>query len=159
MTTYRNTLQSALLILGLGALLAAPAFADSGCRHEGRQAAWQARNIEAHHQKLHEALALTSEQEGGWKKLLESEQHGPTLAIQDDWSKLKAPERAEKMLELAKARQAAMVEHVAALKTFYASLTPQQQNIFEASHQVHHAHRGGHHAPMKPAGEAAQPQR
>jgi len=159
MTTYRKTLQSVLLALGMGALLAAPAFADPGCPQEGRHAAWQAKNIEAHHQKLHEALKLTPEQEGGWKKLIESEQHGPALAGQEDWSKLKAPERAEKMLELAKIRQAAMAEHVAALKTFYASLTPQQQNTFEEFHQAHHGHHGGRPAMQKPGAETTRPQR
>ena len=63
----------------------------------------------------------------------------------EDWTKLKAPERAEKMLELSKARQVVMAEHVAALKTFYALLTPKQQKIFEEQHApVSYTHLRAH---------------
>lgn len=155
MNSPRKIIQALLLSIGIGALVAGPALADQGCRYEGRSG-WQAKNMEEHHKQLHEALKLTAEQEPGWKKLLESEHPAgmPGKADREDWSKLKAPERAEKMLELSKAHQAAMTEHVAALKSFYASLTPQQQAAFE---EFHNAHQHGRHGMRgKPASKAPE---
>ncbi|MFZ2266101.1 MAG: Spy/CpxP family protein refolding chaperone [Azonexus sp.] len=163
MNTYRKIVPALLLALGIGALAAGPALADRGCDSRESRAGWQAKKMEQHHTQLHDALKLSAEQEPGWTKLLASEQHGPAVAGagQEDWSKLNAPERAEKMLELSKARQAGMAEHVAALKAFYGSLTPQQQKVFEefhsGHHHGHHAHHGmrGKPAAKAPASDAA----
>ena len=158
MNSPRKIIQALLLSIGIGALSAGPVLADPACQHEGRPG-MQAKNMEEHHKQLHEALKLTAEQEPGWKKLLDSEHPAgmpgmPGKADQEDWSKLKAPERAEKMLELSKAHQAAMAEHVAALKSFYASLTPQQQAAFE---EFHSAHQHGHHGMRgKPSSKAPE---
>jgi Spy/CpxP family protein refolding chaperone len=65
----------------------------------------------------------------------------------EDWTKLKAPERAEKMLEMAKARQARMAEHVTALKALYAVLTPEQQKTFEDFHSAPRERMRGKAAP------------
>jgi periplasmic protein CpxP/Spy len=158
MNSPRKILPALLLAFGLGALSAGPALADPGCQHDGRSG-WQAKKMEKHHSQLHDALKLTAEQEPGWKKLLDSEHPAgmPGNTDQEDWSKLKAPERAEKMLELSKAHQAAMAEHVAALKSFYASLTPQQQAAFEEFHSAHqHGHHAHHGMRGKPASKAPE---
>lgn len=146
MKNYRRLAQSVLLATSLGAFLAGPAFADPGCgamgghethhEHHGKM-------LEQHHKQLHDALKLTPEQETGWKKLMASEQPKPSsagTAQREDWSKLSTPERAEKTLELYKARQEHMREYVAALKGFYATLTPEQKKIFE---DMHASQRGG----------------
>jgi periplasmic protein CpxP/Spy len=142
MSSCRKVAQSFLLAAGVGAFAAAPAMADPGCAYTGGNTERHAKMMEQHHTRLHEALKLTDEQEPAWKKLLESEQPRPALSggKPEDWAKLNAPERAEKMLELAKARQVQMAEHVAALKAFYATLTPEQQKIFE---DFHAGPRGG----------------
>ncbi len=136
MSACRKVVQSFLLAAGVGAFAAAPAMADPGCGHMGGNAERHAKMMEQHHTQLHDALKLTAEQEPAWKKLIESEQPRPALSggHPEDWAKLNAPERAEKMLELSKARQVQMTEHVAALKTFYAVLTPEQQKTFEDFH-------------------------
>ena len=92
-----------------------------------------ARMIEQRHQQLHAALKLTTEQEPGWEKLVASEQPTPQAGIDppENWSRLSTPERADKMLELSKAHQAHFAEHVAALKTFYATLSPTQKKTFD----------------------------
>lgn len=142
MSSYRKVVQSLLLAAGVGAFATAPAMADPGCDHRGGHSERHAKMMEQHHTQLHDALKLTAEQEPAWKKLMDSEQ--PRAAAQggpaEDWAKLNAPERAEKMLELSKARQAQMTEHVAALKAFYAVLTPEQQKTFE---DFHASPRGG----------------
>jgi len=135
-STYRKVVQSFLLAAGVGAFAAAPAMADSGCGYMGGNAERHAKMMEQHHTRLHDALKLTPEQEPAWKKLIESEQPRPALSggQPEDWAKLNAPERAEKMLELSKARQVQLAEHVAALKAFYAVLTSEQQKTFEDFH-------------------------
>jgi Spy/CpxP family protein refolding chaperone len=134
---YRKLIPSLLLATGLGAFLAGPSFADGGCGAmggSGHHGEHHAKHMEAHHKMLHDALKLTAEQEPGWKKLIDSEQPKPSAAQPVDWSKLTAPQRAEKMLELSKVRQEQMGEHVVALKAFYATLTPVQQKTFEDFH-------------------------
>lgn len=138
MSYRRNFLTRLLLVSGLAG--AAHALAEPGnCGpmggweqfHEQRQG-----RIEQHQKRLHDALKLTSDQEGAWQKFTESMRNTarPERANRDDWAKLTTPERAEKMLDLAKQRQERMVEHVAALKTFYAVLTPEQKKIFDEQH-------------------------
>jgi Spy/CpxP family protein refolding chaperone len=106
--------------------------------------------MEQHHMKLLAALKLTPDQEGAWKKLMDSEQPmaGPQPANPAEWAKLTTPERAEMMLERMKLHQAKQVEHVAALKEFYAALTLEQKKIFEDFHSAaRHGMRGksSHH--------------
>ena len=89
--------------------------------------------IEQRHQLLHAALKLTIEQEPCWEKLVASEQPKSSAGIdqQEDWSALSTPQRAEKFLELSKVHQAHIAAHVAALKTFYATLNPAQKKTFD----------------------------
>lgn len=136
MSSYRNVIQSLLLAAGFGAFVAGPAMADPGCGHMGGHSERHAKMMDQHHNHVHHALKLTAEQEPTWENLMDSEQPRPAAqgGQAQDWAKLNAPERAEKMLEISKARQAQMAEHVAALKAFYAVLTPEQQKTFEDFH-------------------------
>lgn len=153
MNGCRRLAQSVLLATGLGALLAGPVFAEPDCDDRGgKQAHHQhyGKMIEQHHQQLHDALKLTPEQEPVWERLMESEKPKPSSAgtgQREDWSKLSAPERAERALELYKSRQAHMAEYVAALKGFYATLSPEQQKTFE---EMHASQRGGMRAKPGP---------
>ncbi|MFY9723769.1 MAG: Spy/CpxP family protein refolding chaperone [Azonexus sp.] len=136
MRRYGNLAQSLLLATGLGAVVPGPAFADPGSGNMNRREAYyehHARMIEQRHQQLHAALKLTTEQEPGWEKLVASEQPKPQAGIEapENWSRLSTPERADKMLELSKAHQAHFAEHVAALKTFYATLNTTQKKTFD----------------------------
>lgn len=166
MNSYRRLAQSVLLATGLGAFLASPAFADPDCGAMGGREAHQAHQehhskmMEQHHKQLHDALKLTSEQEPGWKKLMESEQPKPSSAgtgPREDWSKLSTPERAEKTLELYKARQAHMAEYVAALKDFYATLTPEQKKVFEDMHASQRGSMRGKSGPRNPGASSPSP--
>ena len=149
MNSYRKIVQSLLLAAGVGAFTAVPAMADPGCGHMRGHSERHAKMLEQHHHQLHDALKLTAEQEPAWKTLIESEQSGPAMSSRqtEDWSKLNAPERAERMLELAKARQVQMTEHVTALKGFYATLTPEQQKTFETFHAGRHGGMAGKPGP------------
>jgi Spy/CpxP family protein refolding chaperone len=161
MTSYRKLVQSFLLAAGVCTFAVGPAMADHGCDHMGGHSGHHEKMMEQHHTQLHDALKLTAQQEPAWKKLMDSEQPMPSAqgGKIEDWAKLNTPERAEKMLELSKVRQAQMTEHVAALKAFYGVLTPEQQKSFEDFHASQHRGMAGKHdhkdsrstkAPSKP---------
>jgi protein CpxP len=100
-------------------------------------------------QKLHDALKLTSAQEGAWQTYV-SAIKADIPATRPDFASLKnlsAPEKMEKRIEFAKIHITHMENHLAALKTFYATLTPEQQKTFDqAMSRGRHGHMG-HHGP------------
>ncbi|MDO9192450.1 MAG: Spy/CpxP family protein refolding chaperone [Undibacterium sp.] len=105
--------------------------------------------MEKHQKELHDKLKLTAAQEPAWKTFTDAIAPEAMAARPDRaaMEKLTAPERMEKMLALSKERQAKMEGHLAALKTFYAVLTPEQKKILDASHSRMDGHRmqGGKH--------------
>jgi protein CpxP len=144
---------ASLLLAGGMLTLAAPGMAEPGdCGPMGDGEKFhQQRNerMQQHQKRLHDALKLTPDQEAAWKKFTESTQPQSRLERGEpqEWAKLTAPERAERMLELSKKRQDRMAEHLAALKTFYGVLTPEQKKIFDDSHAGPRGGRRGHHQP------------
>ncbi len=151
MTSYRTFASSLLLASSLGALAAPAVAAPQDCGPAGMRGAWEYRGerMAQHHQQLHDALKLTPEQEGAWKKLIDS-QH-PMARMQpgkaDDWAKLTTPERADRMLERMKEQQSRMTEHVLALKDFYAVLTPEQKKTFDGFHSGAQSGKRGRQGP------------
>lgn len=141
--TVRTLVCSALLASGLG-FVAVPAFAEpQGCgpldgRGEFRE--HRAEHMQKHQRKLHAALKLTPEQEGAWKKLTDAGQPVPGAdATKPEDRALTTPERADRMLERMKEHQSRQVEHVAALKEFYAVLSTEQKKTFDDFHSARHA--------------------
>lgn len=146
-------LNKRLLAMAVVACLALPAMSYAGefCQYgKGGMMGGPMMDREAEHKKLHDMLKLTAEQEGPWKAYTDSMMPGkPMMSDKDtNWDKLTTPERADKMLEFSKAHQQSMETHVAAMKTFYASLTPAQQKIYD---DFHNSHRPGmkNRAPAK----------
>ena len=90
-----------------------------------------------HQAQLHAKLKLSEAQEPAWKTFIAASTPTsmPTPPERKEMDKLTTPERMEKMLERSKEHQAKMQDHLAALKTFYAVLTPEQQKIFDDSHR------------------------
>lgn len=93
--------------------------------------------MEKHQAQLHAKLKLTEAQEPAWKTFVAASTPTamPMRPDRKEMDKLTSPERMEKMLERSKEHQAKMQEHLSALKTFYAVLTPEQQKIFDDSHR------------------------
>lgn len=140
--------------IGIAALgFSVAAFAvDAGCRrpHDGTTpsaecAARFAERIAQHQQKLHDQLKITPAQEAAWKAF--TAKSTPTAPIQrpsrDELAKLSAPERMERMLGMMKDGEARLATHLAAVKEFYAVLTPEQQAIFNQQFRRMGRHR--HH--------------
>lgn len=153
----RNKLQIAALVLGVSALaISAPSFAHGGgCMGDGPMGGKFAEGhhgerMKQHHQRLHDALKLTPQQEGAWTKFQESHPFAGNAKRPDpaDMAKLTAPERAEKMLERQKQHQEAMSQHVNAMKDFYAQLTPEQKKVFDEQTMMgKRGQRGGKSGP------------
>jgi hypothetical protein len=85
---------------------------------------------------LHDKLKLNASQEAAWKTYIAAvaptaAQQPPQRPQRGEWEKLSAPERMEKMLAMMKEREAVMSRHLEATKTFYATLSPLQKQIFD----------------------------
>jgi protein CpxP len=83
--------------------------------------------------KLHDKLKLTASQEAAWQKFKTSKTMPDKSARPDpaEMDKLTAPQRLEKSIEHTRLMEEKLTEHLAALKEFYAALTPAQQKIFD----------------------------
>jgi hypothetical protein len=103
------------------------------------------KRAEAHQAKLHDALKLNAGQETAWKAFSEKTKPQPRPARPDwaEFSKLSTPDRMEKMLSVMREGVNQMSARVAAVKTFYAKLTPDQQKTFDTEYMPKH-HRGEH---------------
>lgn len=139
MTTCRTLVSSVVLAASIGFAVAPVAAMPRDCGPRGNSGEfmeYRADYMAQHQKKLHAALKLTADQEAAWAKLTATAQPmakgGP--AMSDDWAKLTTPERADRMLERMKMRQAQQTEHVAALKEFYAVLTAEQKKVFDDFH-------------------------
>lgn len=151
MTPFRKpitALFTAMLLGGSSALFAA----TSEC---GPMGPWsgspgqRAERMQQHRDSLHAALKLSPEQESAWKRFTESGPKPPSRErlSPDEWKRMSAPERADRMLELARGHQEAMATHVEAMKRFYAVLTPEQQKVFDSHHRFQVPARGHRGAP------------
>lgn len=98
---------------------------------------------------LHDKLKLTAAQEPAWKNYVAASTPSGGKAgwgNRTEMEKLSAPERMEKQLAMSKEREVRMNARLAALKPFYAVLTPEQKQIFnqETGHgRWHHGQHGG----------------
>ncbi len=108
---------------------AGPGYADDA-RHEARWSEMMARR----QAELHDKLKLSANQEGAWKTYSEATIKNLTPAKPAspvNFDNMPAPDRMQKMLDFSKERQAKMEAQLDVLKAFYATLTPEQQKIFD----------------------------
>ena len=122
------------------AVHAAPSAPDQGgADRAGMQAMHQERHggdfkerVARRQAVLHDKLKLTGNQEAAWKTYIAAATPPAPPARPDraQWEKMPAPERMEKRMTMMKEREGHMATHLAAMKTFYATLSPLQQQIF-----------------------------
>ena len=124
-----------LILIGLtGAGLSLSAVAGSAipghCQHGNFDKEKCAEHMQKRQAHLHDQLKLSADQEPAWKAFSEKIKPVPgERPNHEELAALKAPER---MAAMMKQREARMTEHVAAVKEFYAVLTPEQQKVFDA---------------------------
>ena len=96
--------------------------------------------------QLKTQLKITPAQEGAWNTFIAAMKppaQRPSFD-RDAFDKLTTPQRIDKMRELRTQREAQMDQRANATKTFYAALTPAQQQVFDAV-TMKSAHRMGGH--------------
>lgn len=94
----------------------------------------RAERFEQRQAELHDQLKLTADQEAAWKTFTGKLTPPPARPDREEVKKdlsLPAPARMEAMLERMKGRQQQMESNLAAVKAFYATLTPEQQKVFD----------------------------
>lgn len=160
MKTLHKKLLIGLTVLGMATATFAAHAERDGCDHmggpmgmgghegheSGKFAERMKERMAKHQAELHDKLKLSAAQEAGWKTFAASmtpleRKHEERGALE----KLPAPERMEKMLSMMKEHEAQMGTRLAALKTFYATLTPDQQKIFDTNVGPHHRDHDTHH--------------
>lgn len=159
MTPRFSTRWIAAALAATALSLSATAMAYGNNDHEGpnfkaHMEQRAARHAE-HQAQLKAALKLTPAQEAAWKDFVTGTAHpAPKPEDRAAWAKLTTPERLEKMQARKAERDALMNQHIQATQRFYATLTPEQQKVFDAQtlrHGPHgmrgmkgDEHRGGH---------------
>jgi periplasmic protein CpxP/Spy len=135
-----KTLVTAAALLGLAGSAAAqaPAPADGQRAHANdQQHHKRGEHMAMRQQRLHDTLQLTASQEPAWAAFAASMKpagdamrahHADRAAM----LAMPAPQRMEKAIERSKQRTARMEQRLAALKSFYAVLSPAQQKAFDA---------------------------
>lgn len=156
----------AALNAGAGAHPSAPAPAGSQApaqdaapapRHQA--APGQTRRAERHGQRLaalQERLQLSPAQQEAWQRFARAMQpparrpQGPSRA---ELARLSTPERIDHLLAMQAERQARLRQRADAVKAFYAQLTPEQRQTFDAQH----AQRFGPKAKRREKGHDSRP--
>ena len=169
MNSIRKSIIIGLTALGMGsaslaAVAQAPVAQDSRPQltQEQRAAkfaerkAKRAERMAQRQAKLHDALQLTSAQEGAWRDYVAAIKQEPRGERQrmdrDAYKAMPAPQRMEMRIAMQKQRIARMESRLAATKAFYAQLTAEQRKTFDDTVKMkrHHGKRGhfghgGHH--------------
>jgi Spy/CpxP family protein refolding chaperone len=136
MKAFRTSLLIGLTAVALGAGAAHAEKSDYGS-WGGRDHAHSAERMKERMQKraaeLHDKLKLNASQESAWNAYVAKMTPAAMPARPDraELDKLSAPERMDRMLERMKVREQRMSQRVAATKEFYATLTPEQQKVFD----------------------------
>jgi len=87
-------------------------------------------------QRLHDVLSLRADQDGSWQTYVRSTAADPGEAARrrdasERMASLSAPERVDLSVQMMQADLASLERRGAALKIFYASLTPEQKATFD----------------------------
>ena len=110
------------------------------------QEQWQQRRAQRAEQ-LKQKLQLTDTQLSAWdafQKAMQPQQQAHARLDRAELQKLTTPERIDRMRTLREQRAAAADQRGAAVKSFYATLTPEQQKVFDAQGMHQRRERGMH---------------
>lgn len=147
MKATRKLIVSVLIATSLGSSLAlACGPRDHGPMGGEVMQKRMAERMEQHQKALHDALKLSGDQEAAWNAYVARMKPGSGMAERpkaDELSKLTAPERMERMTEMAKLHLKAMEDRTAATKSFYSGLSAEQKKSFDEHHARHGKKRGG----------------
>ena len=133
----------AVSFLGLGSTFASAHYDKDKCGHGKYDAAKMAAWHQKRQTELHDKLKLTPQQEGAWKAYVQGTSQSSSK--RPDWkelSKLTTIERLEHFQMSLKQHEEQLNEVIAATKSFYGTLTPEQQKIFDKQFAWHERTHG-----------------
>ena len=118
----------------------------------------ESRRAERHQKHLNEMkvfLQLQPTQEAAWNSFetaMKSPMKKPVKLSPADIEKMSTPERIDKMMAFKAERDAEITKRMNASKTFYATLTPAQQKVFDTQTQkfLNRPSMGGTHGKIHP---------
>jgi hypothetical protein len=159
MNSIRKSLLIGMTVLSLGTVGAAARADDTPAagRH-GQQMTQEQRDAKMAEHKakfaamvakrqaaLHDKLKLSAAQEPAWASFVAATTPQWPAGRPDRASaaQLSAPERMEKHLEMSKQHIAKQETRLAAVKAFYAQLTPEQKKTFDEAAKHHHGRMHG----------------
>jgi hypothetical protein len=93
--------------------------------------------LKAQQERLRQALKLTPAQEPAWRDFVQkigARREEIKRIAPVNLRNMTAPERLEKILELSRQRQEFLTGRLDAVKTFYATLTAEQKQVFDSYH-------------------------
>ena len=125
-----------------------------GMMHETKVDAHRSKRHQKHLNEMKVFLQLQASQESAWnafESVMKTPMKRPTHHSMAEMEKLSTPERIDKMMALKAERDLEITKRMDASKTFYATLTPAQQKVFDTQTQKF-LNRGpmGHHVKMTP---------
>ncbi|MGL4435419.1 MAG: Spy/CpxP family protein refolding chaperone [Giesbergeria sp.] len=128
----------------------APSLSAQRPAEPGQRKQWRQERMQKHHAQrmagLKEKLQINPAQESSWQAFAQAMQppQPPQQALdREEWSRLKTPERIDRMRTLRSERNAQADRRAEAIKTFYATLNPEQQQRFDqASQRMHGKGKG-----------------
>ena len=116
----------------------AQAKGESQGKHRMDRMAKMQKHMAERQAKLKAELKLAPEQQAAWTTFVERTAHEPRMggknmgAQRENWSKLTTPERLDKMQARHAERSERMAKRIDATKSFYATLSPEQQKTFDS---------------------------
>ncbi len=125
-----------------------------GMMHETKIDAHRSERHQKHLNEMKIFLQLQASQENAWnafEAVMKTPMKRPTKHSVAEMEKLSTPERIDKMMAFKAERDLEITKRMEASKTFYATLTPAQQKVFDTQTQKF-LNRGpmGHHVKMRP---------
>ena len=138
------------------ALLAAPSLAQAPAADSGpggdhaRMHQMMAQHREAMARDLHTLLRIRPDQEAAFAAFQASmgPPPGGRMRPHEDWAAMQTmttPQRLDHMMARMDEHMARMRQRIGATKAFYAALSPEQQQVFDAFGRLHGGGHGRHH--------------
>lgn len=162
MNTLRKSFVIGMTVFGMATATLGVQAGEARHQHPAKHEAGGAKRAEGmagHLAALHDKLKLSAAQEPAWATFIAAAKPPASTERPDAMAiaKMTAPERMEKWITLSQLRLAAQQNSLAALKTFYAELTPEQRKILDANvpggmhsgmNRMHGGMAGGMHSGM-----------
>ncbi len=123
--------------------------------HDAKRESHRAERHQKHLNEMKVFLQLQPTQEAAWNSFetaMKSPMKKPVKLSPADIEKMSTPERIDKMMAFKAERDAEITKRMNASKTFYATLTPAQQKVFDTQTQkfLNRPSMGGTHGKIHP---------